>query len=54
MQKWVAAVRSGQMVEQLIPVNAPPTRQYADMLDSRLAFIRDELLPIYKAAEMES
>lgn len=44
MQKWVDAVRRGESVEDLIPVNVPATKEYADMLESRLGFIRQELL----------
>ncbi|HWL92725.1 MAG TPA: hypothetical protein VNT79_04250 [Phycisphaerae bacterium] len=46
MQKWVEAVKKRKSVKELIPVNAKPTREYADMLESRLKFIREELLPI--------
>jgi hypothetical protein len=44
MQAWVDAVRAGAGVDDLIPVNVPPSAEYADMLASRLAFIRDRLL----------
>jgi hypothetical protein len=47
MQKWVDATRHGHSVENLIPVNVPPSREYAEMLQSRLDFIRDKLLPDY-------
>lgn len=48
MQLWVDAVQRGTSVERLIPVNAPPTAEYADMLASRLDFIRRRLLPEYR------
>jgi hypothetical protein len=44
MQRWVDAARRNESVEDLIPVNTPPTAEYADMLGSRLDFIRRELL----------
>lgn len=47
MQRWVDAVRSGRGVEDLIPVNVPPHIEYAEMLASRLDFIRKEILPRY-------
>ena len=43
---WVAAVRGGAPVDDLIPVNVPPTPEYADMLASRLEFIRTRLLEV--------
>jgi len=43
MSEWVDAVREGTSLEGIIPVNAPPTREYAEMLSSRLDFLRDEL-----------
>lgn len=36
MRRWVHAVRVGEPVDDLIPVNAPPTRRFADMLECRL------------------
>jgi hypothetical protein len=44
MGRWVEAVRSGQSVKGIIPVNAPPTLEYADMLASRLSFIQDHFI----------
>lgn len=44
MSKWVDGVRTGSDLEDIIPVNASPTTEYADMLDSRLRFIRRELI----------
>ena len=47
MQLWVDAVRGGQPTTDLIPVTAPATVNYADMLASRLAFLRDRVLSDY-------
>jgi hypothetical protein len=44
MQEWVDAVRAGASTADLIPVNAPPTQEYAEMLESRLAFLQSEVL----------
>lgn len=44
MQRWVDAVRKGAPVDDLIPVNAPPTHEYADMLAQRLHSLKDALL----------
>jgi hypothetical protein len=45
MEKWVEAVLAGQSVAELIPVNVPPTREYAEMLGSRLEFLDEKILP---------
>jgi len=45
MQEWVNAVKQGKSIEQCIPVNAPPTHEYADLLERRLNTIRQEFLP---------
>ncbi len=44
MGKWVTAVRNGGDVTELIPVNVPPRLEYAEMLASRLNFIKESLL----------
>jgi hypothetical protein len=39
MRRWVAAVESDQSVDELIPVNATPTRENAVALKKRLDFL---------------
>ncbi|MGA2600937.1 MAG: hypothetical protein ABSH09_28570 [Bryobacteraceae bacterium] len=39
MRAWVAAVESGQSIDELIPVNVIPTRESAQALKSRLNFL---------------
>jgi len=46
MSLWVAGVRGGASVDDLIPVNTPATLEYADMLASRLDFIRVRLIDV--------
>jgi hypothetical protein len=41
MSKWVAAVRSGQSLEEIIPVNAEPSIANADLLASRLSLLEE-------------
>jgi hypothetical protein len=43
MQSWVDAVRRGESVDELIPVNVEPTQEYATMLDTRLDILRRHL-----------
>src|SRR5258708_22011579 len=40
MSLWVEAAKSGDSVDDLIPVNVPPTPENADLLERRLDFIR--------------
>ncbi|HET9281577.1 MAG TPA: hypothetical protein VFR24_06405 [Candidatus Angelobacter sp.] len=44
MQGWVDAVKSKRPVNNCIPVNAPATREYANLLQRRIDFIRNEFL----------
>ena len=53
MQRWVDAVRAGESLDEVIPVNVPPTTEHADMLASRLQFLRDRLVSV-DAASLES
>jgi hypothetical protein len=46
MRAWVEAARPGGDVSELIPVNVPPTAEYAEILGSRLDFIRRNLLDV--------
>ena len=49
MQRWIDAARTGAPVDDLIPVNVPPTTEFADMLSSRLAILRGTVLDEIKA-----
>lgn len=44
MQEWADAVKDKRPVNDCIPVNAPATREYADLLQRRLDFIRKKFL----------
>ena len=44
MQRWVHAVRAGDGLEGIIPVNVSPTPEHADLLASRLSFIQDHFI----------
>ena len=46
MQRWVAAVRAGAPVGDLIPVAAAPTLEYADLLARRLEFLETNLIAV--------
>lgn len=47
MQQWVEAAKTGRSVDELIPVNVPPTKDNALQLESRLGFIDREILVDY-------
>jgi hypothetical protein len=44
MDIWVKAVRGKKDVKDIIPVNAPQTEEYANMLEGRLKFIKNEII----------
>jgi hypothetical protein len=47
MNEWVAAVKAGTSVENLIPVNVSPDHQNAARLQTRLEFLDKEVLSRY-------
>jgi hypothetical protein len=51
MEAWVEAVENGESVEELIPVNAPATLEYAEQLSGRLKYLRSTILPLVQARE---
>ena len=48
MWRWVEAAREERPVDDLIPVNVPPTTENADLLGSRLTFIEEKILSQYE------
>lgn len=48
MEEWVQAARDGASVAELIPVNVPATPANAALLDSRLKFIDEKILPLLR------
>lgn len=47
MEDWVEAAKAGRSVEELIPVNVPPTPENAAQLESRLRFLDEKILSDY-------
>jgi hypothetical protein len=46
MEEWVEAARQGKSVAKLIPVNVPANLTNAEMLDGRLKFLDEKVLPL--------
>lgn len=46
MEDWVEAARQGKSVAKLIPVNVPANPANAEMLDGRLKFLNEKVLPL--------
>jgi hypothetical protein len=44
MQQWVDAVLADESLDGIIPVNVAPTVEHAQMLLSRLTFIKEEII----------
>jgi len=51
MEDWISAVKEGKSVQELIPVNAPATLEFATALEGRLNLIDAHVLsaPEYQA-----
>jgi len=49
MMAWVEAAEAGESLDDLIPVNAPPTPGNIQQLKGRLDFLRSEIIPRAKA-----
>ena len=47
MEDWAAAVTNGTSLDDVYPINVPPTSEYAEMLSSRIEFIRKKIIPEY-------
>lgn len=45
MQDWVTAAKAGRSVANLIPVNVPATYENGILLENRLKFIDEKILP---------
>jgi hypothetical protein len=45
MEEWALAARQGESVDECFPVDSEATRENAEMLLTRIAFIRAELVP---------
>ncbi len=50
MSRWVASVREGQSLSDVIPVTAEPTLANARLLEVRLQFIEREILAVPEGA----
>ena len=48
MQEWIKAVKNGQSVGDLIPVNVEPNLKNASLLENRLNFIDSKILAKHK------
>ncbi|HTT83614.1 MAG TPA: hypothetical protein VMF67_09030 [Rhizomicrobium sp.] len=45
MEDWIEAVRNNGNFKEVYPVSAPRTVENADLLESRLGFLRREIIP---------
>jgi hypothetical protein len=49
IEKWIAAVRSGSSVKELMPINASPNMDSANLLQRRIDFIDRNIMPDIKS-----
>lgn len=48
MEDWILAVRGNEKnVDQVFPVSAPRTLHNAELLDRRIRFLRENIMPLY-------
>ena len=47
MRKWVALARQGRTSRDVIPVNVPPTPEWAKTLEDRLNALEQRIIPIW-------
>lgn len=47
IQKWVDAAKNERSVDRLIPVNVPPSKKYAELLEKRIKFLDEKILSQY-------
>ncbi|MCU0379375.1 MAG: DUF4826 family protein [Bacteroidales bacterium] len=47
MEDWIKAAREGGNMEEVFPVNIAANEKYANMLASRIQFIRERILVMY-------
>ena len=45
MEEWASAVSAGKPLKGIYPVAAAPTKDNAEMLNRRMTYIRDHLIP---------
>lgn len=53
MEDWADRVLKGEDLEGAYLVTAEPTQEHAEMLKSRIEFIRDEIIPVVQAQARE-
>jgi hypothetical protein len=53
MSKWVKLAKRWRKSEQVIPVSAPATPEYAEMLEGRLKILRKVAIPAFRLNETE-
>jgi hypothetical protein len=46
MRRWVNAVRNHETLDNVIPVSVEPTLEHAGMLETRLEFIKKNLIDV--------
>ena len=46
MEEWVSKVNNGEDISDCYPINAPATKEYADMLTTRMNLLKEDYLPL--------
>ena len=46
MEEWASKVNNGEDISDCYPVNVPATKEYADMLTTRMNLLKEDHLPL--------
>ncbi|MEL6339763.1 MAG: hypothetical protein AAFQ65_07635, partial [Myxococcota bacterium] len=45
IRDWISAVRNGSSLEEVFPFEVSPTLEHAEMLETRLDFLKERITP---------
>ena len=52
MEDWIDHVNKGESVDECYPKYVPPTKEYVDMLQTRINIVREDFLPFVSAIDI--
>jgi hypothetical protein len=53
MRRWIQLALQGRTSSEVIPVNVPPTAEWAGKLKKRMDFLQENILPRFQEDEIE-
>ena len=52
MEEWIDHVNKGESVDECYPIYVPPTKEYANMLQTRINIVKEDFLPFVSAIDI--